>query len=148
MTDIGVSVCVALQMTLQQICADVNRVKTWGQQAYLNSSHKISFLGKQATGKAAKNEIDTNVRTFFSTPTLREVFKLTETAPSLFPKARLPPAGPTPAVRDHEENRKQTHIPSYQQINCVDNIIRSAVGSSTRSVFIPGLNSAPHKLTF
>lgn len=74
-------------MTLQQICADVNRVKTWGQQAYLCSNHKISFLGKQTT-------------------------------------ARLPPAGSTPEVRDHEENRKQTHIPSYQQINCVDNIIR------------------------
>lgn len=40
-------------MTLQQICADVNRVKSWGQQAYLGSSHKISLLGKPATGNAA-----------------------------------------------------------------------------------------------
>lgn len=39
-----------LQMTLQQICADVNRVKSWGQQAYLDSSHKITPLGKPATG--------------------------------------------------------------------------------------------------
>nr|XP_043879530.1 period circadian protein homolog 3 isoform X2 [Solea senegalensis] len=74
-------------MTLQQICADVNRVKSWGQQAYLNSSHKITLLGKPAT-------------------------------------ARLPPAASNPGVRDNEESRKQTHIPSYQQINCVDNIIR------------------------
>ncbi|XP_035007997.2 period circadian protein homolog 3-like [Hippoglossus stenolepis] len=74
-------------MTLQQICADVNRVKSWGQQAYLDSNHKMSFLGKPAT-------------------------------------ARLPPAVLNPEVRDHEESRKQTHIPSYQQINCVDNIIR------------------------
>uniref|UniRef100_A0A8C4HSE1 PAS domain-containing protein n=1 Tax=Dicentrarchus labrax TaxID=13489 RepID=A0A8C4HSE1_DICLA len=37
-------------MTLQQICADVNRVKSWGQQAYLGSSHKIALLGKPATG--------------------------------------------------------------------------------------------------
>ncbi|KAM9362099.1 LOW QUALITY PROTEIN: period circadian protein homolog 3 [Symphorus nematophorus] len=74
-------------MTLQQICADVNRVKSWGQQAYLGSSHKIALLGKPAT-------------------------------------ARLPPVTSSPEVRDHEENRKQTHIPSYQQINCVDNIIR------------------------
>ncbi|CAJ1051668.1 period circadian protein homolog 3 isoform X1 [Xyrichtys novacula] len=74
-------------MTLQQICADVNRVKSWGQQAYLGSSHKITLLGKHAKG-------------------------------------RLPPAASNPEVRDHEEGRKQTHIPSYQQINCVDNIIR------------------------
>ncbi|KAI3370261.1 hypothetical protein L3Q82_025039 [Scortum barcoo] len=74
-------------MTLQQICADVNRVKSWGQQAYLGSSHKIALLGKPAT-------------------------------------ARLPPQTSNPEVRDHEEGRKQTHIPSYQQINCVDNIIR------------------------
>uniref|UniRef100_A0A669CXJ0 Period circadian clock 3 n=1 Tax=Oreochromis niloticus TaxID=8128 RepID=A0A669CXJ0_ORENI len=71
-------------MTLQQICADVNRVKSWGQQAYLDSNHKIAFLGKPP----------------------------------------LPPAAPNAEVREHEESRKQTHIPSYQQINCVDNIIR------------------------
>ena len=47
-----VCVCVFLQMTLQQICADVNRVKSWGQQAYLDSNHKMSVLGKPATGKA------------------------------------------------------------------------------------------------
>uniref|UniRef100_A0A8C9YI54 Period circadian clock 3 n=1 Tax=Sander lucioperca TaxID=283035 RepID=A0A8C9YI54_SANLU len=73
-------------MTLQQICADVNRVKSWGQQPYLGSNHKNAFY-KPAT-------------------------------------ARLPPAVSNPEVRDHEEGRKQTHIPSYQQINCVDNIIR------------------------
>ncbi|XP_070702705.1 period circadian protein homolog 3 isoform X2 [Pempheris klunzingeri] len=78
-------------MTLQQICADVNRVKTWGQQAYRDSSHKIAFLGKPAT-------------------------------------ARLPPPASNPEVRDHEEGRKPTHIPSYQQINCVDNIIRYLEG--------------------
>lgn len=74
-------------MTLQQICADVNRVNTWGQHVYRGSSHRINLLSK---------------------PT----------------KGRLPPAGSNPEIRDHEEDRKQTHIPSYQQINCVDNIIR------------------------
>lgn len=74
-------------MTLQQICADVSRVKNWAQHTNLDSSHKISFLGKPAT-------------------------------------AHLPPAASKPKVRDYEDNRKQTHIPSYQQINCVDNIIR------------------------
>uniref|UniRef100_A0A7N6B4A0 PAS domain-containing protein n=1 Tax=Anabas testudineus TaxID=64144 RepID=A0A7N6B4A0_ANATE len=43
-------------MTLQQICADVNRVKSWGQQAFLDSSHKISFLGKPSTGIALLSE--------------------------------------------------------------------------------------------
>lgn len=42
-------------------------------------------------------------------------------------QACVPPANSNPEVRDHEENRKQTHIPSYQQINCVDNIIRCGV---------------------
>ncbi|XP_068170437.1 period circadian protein homolog 3 [Antennarius striatus] len=78
-------------MTLQQICADVNRVKCWGQQAYLSSCHKISFLGKP-TG------------------------------------VRLPPTASNPDVIDRDESRKQTHVPSYQQINCVDNIIRYLEG--------------------
>ncbi|XP_026203126.1 period circadian protein homolog 3 isoform X2 [Anabas testudineus] len=85
-------------MTLQQICADVNRVKSWGQQAFLDSSHKISFLGKPST-------------------------------------AHLPPTASNPEIRDREESRKQTHIPSYQQINCVDNIIRyleSCTGSALK----------------
>uniref|UniRef100_A0A3Q1I1D1 Period circadian clock 3 n=1 Tax=Acanthochromis polyacanthus TaxID=80966 RepID=A0A3Q1I1D1_9TELE len=72
-------------MTLQQICADVNRVKSWGQQAYLGSSHKITLLGKPAAGNIVP-DIATKQNNVF--------------------------------------NRKQTHIPSYQQINCVDNIIR------------------------
>lgn len=114
-----------LQMTLQQICADVNRVKTWGQQAYLSSNHKISFLGKPATGNAGKKtEISGNIR------------KLTEQLSSnSFPAARLPPARSTTEVRDLEDNRKQTHIPSYQQINCVDNIIRSAAVSTLLRVY-------------
>lgn len=42
-------------------------------------------------------------------------------------QACVPPANSNPEVRDHEEKRKQNHIPSYQQINCVDNIIRCVV---------------------
>uniref|UniRef100_A0AAQ6A0W1 PAS domain-containing protein n=1 Tax=Amphiprion ocellaris TaxID=80972 RepID=A0AAQ6A0W1_AMPOC len=74
-------------MTLQQICADVNRVKSWGQQAYLGSSHKIALLGKPAAGNIVPH--------------------ITTKQNNVFLKSR-----------------KQTHIPSYQQINCVDNIIR------------------------
>ncbi|KAM8868601.1 period circadian protein homolog 3 [Synchiropus picturatus] len=38
--------------------------------------------------------------------------------------ALLPPVVSNSDRQDHEDNRKQTHIPSYQQINCVDNIIK------------------------
>lgn len=69
-----------------QICADV---KSWGQHAYLESSHILTPFGKSAT------------------------------AP--LPHARA-------EVRGHEETRKQAHIPSYQQINSVDSIIRYLEG--------------------
>lgn len=111
-------------MTLQQICADVKKVKSWGQQAYLGSSHKISFLGKPATGNAAlkcktwKNKLCYNVQMFWFW--LKCPF---------ISQAHVPPAGSNPEVRDHEGNRKQTHIPSYQQINCVDNIVRCVWGT-------------------
>lgn len=38
--------------------------------------------------------------------------------------APLPSSASNAEVREHKVSRKQTHIPSYQQINCVDNIIR------------------------
>lgn len=43
--------CVWLQMTLQQICADVNRAQAWGRQACPDSSQK-NTSGKPTTGKA------------------------------------------------------------------------------------------------
>uniref|UniRef100_A0AAY4CU14 PAS domain-containing protein n=1 Tax=Denticeps clupeoides TaxID=299321 RepID=A0AAY4CU14_9TELE len=68
-------------MTLQQVCADVTKVKSWGQQAYLDS------------------------------------------------RTPIPNGTQNAEVRGHlqqslEESRKQPHVPSYQQINCVDSIIR------------------------
>ncbi|CAF96813.1 unnamed protein product, partial [Tetraodon nigroviridis] len=95
-------------MTLQQICADVNRVKSWGQQVYLGSSHKISFLGKPDRGF-----------------TWAVIFFIVS-------QACVPPANSNPEVRDHEDSRKQAPVPSYQQINCVDNIIRCVVEASSR----------------
>uniref|UniRef100_A0A1A8N6V5 Period homolog 3 n=1 Tax=Nothobranchius pienaari TaxID=704102 RepID=A0A1A8N6V5_9TELE len=74
-------------MTLQQICADVNRTKTWGRQGCLNSCQKRAPHGKPST-------------------------------------APHPPSASNAESRGDEGSRKQTHIPSYQQINCVDNIIR------------------------
>ncbi|XP_061075147.1 period circadian protein homolog 3 isoform X2 [Conger conger] len=81
------------EMTLQQISADVNRVKSWGQQAYLDSRRKLTPFGKPPAGPAAalrSRNVDI-------------------------------PGRPAPS---QEESRKPPHSPSYQQINCVDSIIR------------------------
>uniref|UniRef100_A0A8C7XGW9 Period circadian clock 3 n=1 Tax=Oryzias sinensis TaxID=183150 RepID=A0A8C7XGW9_9TELE len=40
-------------MTLLQICADVNRVKSWGQHAYRDSCQKVAHRGKLATEATA-----------------------------------------------------------------------------------------------
>ncbi|CAG5982627.1 unnamed protein product [Menidia menidia] len=74
-------------MTLQQICADVNKVQGWGQQGFLDTNRKTAPHTKRST-------------------------------------ALLPPPATNREVREKQESMKQTHIPSYQQINCVDNIIR------------------------
>ncbi|XP_007561332.1 period circadian protein homolog 3 isoform X1 [Poecilia formosa] len=78
-------------MTLQQICADVNRSKSWGRHAQLDSGQRSAAPGR---------------------PNI---------AAHLHSAAK-------PEVRGNEESRTQTHIPSYQQINCVDNIIRYLEG--------------------
>ncbi|KAK5611622.1 hypothetical protein CRENBAI_014074 [Crenichthys baileyi] len=78
-------------MTLQQICADVNKLKSWGRHAYLDSSQRNTPPGRLNT--------------------VAQIHSASK-----------------PEVRGNEESRKQTHIPSYQQINCVDNIIRYLEG--------------------
>ncbi|KAJ8258736.1 hypothetical protein COCON_G00177480 [Conger conger] len=81
------------EMTLQQISADVNRVKSWGQQAYLDSRRKLTPFGKPPAGPAAalrSRNVDI----------------------------------PGRPAQSQEESRKPPHSPSYQQINCVDSIIR------------------------
>ncbi|KAJ8360575.1 hypothetical protein SKAU_G00171000 [Synaphobranchus kaupii] len=94
-------------MTLQQISADVNKVKNWGQQAYLDSHRK----------------------------------------PPGGPAAALPRRTQNMNVRgrhgqSHEESQKQPHIPSYQQINCVDSIIRYL-----ESCTVPGLKRKSESLS-
>uniref|UniRef100_A0A8C1XE32 Period circadian clock 3 n=1 Tax=Cyprinus carpio TaxID=7962 RepID=A0A8C1XE32_CYPCA len=93
-------------MTLQQFCADVNKVKKWGQQAYLDSRRKLTPLGP-ATAVAAAGVH----------PNTRQGLR----------------------IRDHlkqslQEARKQPHIPSYQQINCVDSIIRYLESCATSAL--------------
>lgn len=93
-------------MTLQQFCADVNKVKNWGQQAYLESRKKLTALGP-ATAVAGAG-VHAN-----SSQDL--------------------------GIRDHlkqslQKARKQPHIPSYQQINCVDSIIRYLESCATSAL--------------
>uniref|UniRef100_A0A673MAA0 Period circadian protein homolog 2-like n=1 Tax=Sinocyclocheilus rhinocerous TaxID=307959 RepID=A0A673MAA0_9TELE len=93
-------------MTLQQFCADVNKVKNWGQQAYLDSRRKLTPLGP-ATAVAAAGV--------------------------------YPNTSQGLGIRDHlkqslREARKQPHIPSYQQINCVDSIIRYLESCATSAL--------------
>uniref|UniRef100_A0AAR2LR19 PAS domain-containing protein n=1 Tax=Pygocentrus nattereri TaxID=42514 RepID=A0AAR2LR19_PYGNA len=84
-------------VTLQQICANVNKVKRGGQQAYLDSRRKLRPVGKVTTDNAQNKT-----------------------------QAPLPRGGQVQSLQAslEESHRKQTHIPSYQQINCVDSIIR------------------------
>ncbi|KAI1892484.1 hypothetical protein AGOR_G00133890 [Albula goreensis] len=81
---------------MRQICADINKVKSWGQQAYLDSRCKLHPMERgTAAGPTAP-------------PALAP-------QPMGFAVRHSPP---------HKDSRKQPHIPSYQQINCVDSIIR------------------------
>ncbi|KAI7794897.1 period circadian protein-like protein 3 [Triplophysa rosa] len=85
-------------MTLLQICADVNKVKNWGhQQAFLDSRRKLT---PQQPATAAVSGASV----------------LPEGAQGLGIRAHL--------KESLQEARKQSHVPSYQQINCVDSIIR------------------------
>ncbi|KAI5622949.1 period circadian protein-like 3 [Silurus asotus] len=82
-------------VTLQQICANVNKVKSGGQQAYLHSRRKTTAVGKNRAEPAA---------------------------PILHDDQHLAIQRLRSSIED--SHRKQPHIPSYQQINCVDSIIR------------------------
>uniref|UniRef100_A0A8C2IH90 Period circadian clock 3 n=1 Tax=Cyprinus carpio TaxID=7962 RepID=A0A8C2IH90_CYPCA len=77
---------------MNQFCADVNKVKNWGQQAYLDSRRKLTPLGPATAG-------------------LKYHLK-----------------------QSLQEARKQSHIPSYQQINCVDSIIRYLESCATSAL--------------
>ncbi|XP_035238063.1 period circadian protein homolog 3-like [Anguilla anguilla] len=81
-------------MKLQRICSDVRRVKAGGQQGLLDSRCKLPPMGRAAAGPTAP-------------PTASQP---TESGVALSPP--------------HKDSRKPHHIPSYQQINCVDSIIR------------------------
>ncbi|XP_069466513.1 period circadian protein homolog 3 isoform X2 [Ambystoma mexicanum] len=90
-------------MTLQQVCVDVNRIKNLGQQVYIESrSRRQGKKGEGLQNKCQRGKAPTTA--------------------SYFPLAIGLPEGQTTSSCD--TSRKGQHIPSYQQINCVDSIIR------------------------
>ncbi|NXF36452.1 PER3 protein, partial [Nyctibius bracteatus] len=92
-------------MTLQQVCADVNRIKNLGQQLYIASRSKPQNGNEQAV----------------SSEMLRG--KLMHTA-SCFPQKLRSDSAEEPGNTFYDVSKKTPRVPSYQQINCVDSIIR------------------------
>ncbi|NXT51880.1 PER3 protein, partial [Pluvianellus socialis] len=90
--------------TLQQVCADVNRIKNLGQQLYIASRSKPQDGNEQAVSSEMLGG------------------KLMHTASCFLQTLRSDSTEPGNAFYD--DSKKTPHIPSYQQINCVDSIIR------------------------
>ncbi|NXJ84675.1 PER3 protein, partial [Trogon melanurus] len=91
-------------MTLQQVCADVNRIKNLGQQLYIASRSKLQNGNEQVVSSDMLGGNRHNASCFLQT--LRS--DSTEETGNTF----------------YDDSKKTPHIPSYQQINCVDSIIR------------------------
>ncbi|XP_072210398.1 period circadian protein homolog 3 isoform X1 [Excalfactoria chinensis] len=91
-------------VTLQQVCADVNRIKNLGQQLYIASRSKA----QHGNGQPMSSEVLEGKRHGASCflPTLRS-----DSAEEL-------------GNALHGDSKKTPHVPSYQQLNCVDSIIR------------------------
>ncbi|XP_010213375.1 PREDICTED: period circadian protein homolog 3 [Tinamus guttatus] len=91
-------------MTLQQVCADVNRIKSLGQQLYIASRSKPQNGNEQATNSETLGGKRHTASCFL--PALRS--DNTEEPGNAF----------------CDDSKKNPHVPLYQQINCVDSIIR------------------------
>ncbi|NWX51048.1 PER3 protein, partial [Steatornis caripensis] len=92
-------------MTLQKVCADVNRIKNLGQQLYIASRSKAQNGNEQT----ASSEILGG--------------KLMHTA-SCFLETLRSDSTEEPGNTFYDDSKKTPRVPSYQQINCVDSIIR------------------------
>ncbi|XP_068935233.1 period circadian protein homolog 3 isoform X1 [Petaurus breviceps papuanus] len=88
-------------MTLQQVCATVNKIKNLGQQLYIESRTKLS--NQQFVGSGTERQGGNKKSSHPSFQELRNSSLGTDSCDDL---------------------RKDQHTPSYQQINCVDSIIR------------------------
>ncbi|NXC44426.1 PER3 protein, partial [Penelope pileata] len=91
-------------MTLQQICADVNRIKNVGQQLYIASRSKPQNGIEQTMSSEVLEGKRHNASCFLQT---LESDSIEEPDDALY-----------------DDSKKTPHVPSYQQINCVDSIIR------------------------
>ncbi|XP_073877724.1 period circadian protein homolog 3 isoform X34 [Macaca fascicularis] len=96
-------------MTLQQVYASVNKIKNLGQQLYIESMTKSSFKPVTGTrtelnggGESANDGGEYKTFTSFH-QTLKNNSVYTE---------------------PYEDLRNDEHSPSYQQINCIDSVIR------------------------
>ncbi|XP_077831768.1 period circadian protein homolog 3 isoform X17 [Macaca mulatta] len=99
----------AEQMTLQQVYASVNKIKNLGQQLYIESMTKSSFKPVTGTrtelnggGESVNDGGEYKTFTSFH-QTLKNNSVYTE---------------------PYEDLRNDEHSPSYQQINCIDSVIR------------------------
>ncbi|NWV14531.1 PER3 protein, partial [Ptilonorhynchus violaceus] len=90
-------------MTLQQVCADVNRIKNLGQQLYIASRSKP----QNGNELAVSSEVLGGKR-----------------HTSCFLQTLRSDSTEEPGNTFYDDPKKTPHIPSYQQINCVDSIIR------------------------
>ncbi|XP_032935240.1 period circadian protein homolog 3 isoform X4 [Catharus ustulatus] len=91
-------------MTLQQVCADVNRIKNLGQQMYIASRSKPQNANEQAV--------------------CSEVLGGKRHTASCFLQTLRGDSTDEPGNTFYDDPKKTPHVPSYQQINCVDSIIR------------------------
>ncbi|XP_058408788.1 period circadian protein homolog 3 isoform X3 [Diceros bicornis minor] len=87
-------------LTLQQVYASVNKIKNLGQQLYIESMTKSpdKQVMRTRTGRLGGEQ-----KAFSSFQTLKNNSKYSESC---------------------EDLRKDQHSPSYQQINCIDSVIR------------------------
>ncbi|XP_056363900.1 period circadian protein homolog 3 isoform X4 [Oenanthe melanoleuca] len=91
-------------MTLQQVCADVNRIKNLGQQMYIASRSKPQNANEQSVSS--------------------EVLGGKRHTASCFLQTLRGDSTDEPGNTFYDDPKKTPHVPSYQQINCVDSIIR------------------------
>ncbi|MBV98030.1 Period circadian protein 3, partial [Eschrichtius robustus] len=87
-------------LTLQQVYASVNKIKNLGQQLYIESRAKSPKKQVMGTGTGQRGD---EQKTFSSFQTLKNNSMYTESC---------------------EDLRKDQHSPSYQQINCIDSVLR------------------------
>ncbi|KFV42283.1 Period circadian protein 3, partial [Gavia stellata] len=91
-------------MTLQQVCADVNRIKNLGQQLYIASRSKPQYGNEQAVSS--------------------EMLGGKRHTASCFRQSLRSDSTEEPGNTFYDDSKTTPRVPSYQQINCVDSIIR------------------------